>query len=105
MLITFVDRKNKCDLCNEYLDVIKQYKETLENKNSLVFAVIDGANNEARGIPFEEKDLPFIYLYTNGEKHKTKYKYNPEKKEEISVEKLDLFIKETLKTNDAKEDL
>ena len=105
VLITFVDRKNKCDLCNEYLDVIKQYKETLENKNSLVFAVMDGANNEARGIPFEEKDLPFIYLYTNGEKHKTKYKYNPEKKEEISVEKLDLFIKETLKANDAKEDL
>ena len=106
VLITFVDRKNKCDLCNKYLEVIKEYKEKLEDKNSLFFAVIDGANNEARGIQFDENDLPFIYLYTNGEKNKAKYKYQPEEKgEDISVEKLEKFIIETLKYNDNREDL
>ena len=106
VLIAFVDRKNQCELCNQYLDMMKQYKETLENKNSMVFAVIDGANNEARGIQFEEKDLPFIYFYTNGEKNKAKYMFKPEDiGEDISLEKLENFVKETLKSNDVKGDL
>ena len=106
VIITFVDRKNKCDLCDKYLEVIKQYKEKLEEKNKYEFAVIDGANNDARGISFIESDLPFIYFYTNGERNKNKYLFKPEDKgQEISVEKLEIFIKETLKSNDAKEDL
>ena len=106
VLITFVDRKNKCDLCTKYLDIIKQYREKLEDKNKFEFAVIDGANNEGRGIQFDENDLPFIYFYTNGEKNKSKYKFKPEEKsEDISLEKLEIFVKETLKANDAKGDL
>jgi hypothetical protein len=106
VIITFVDRKNKCDLCNKYLDIVKQYREQLEDKTKIDFAIIDGANNEARNIQFDENDLPFIYFYTNGEKNKAKYKFKPEENsEDISLEKLELFIKETLKANDAKEDL
>ena len=106
VIITFVDRKNQCDLCSKYLEVIKQYKESLGDKNKFEFAVIDGANNDARGISFIESDLPFIYLYTNGEKNKSKYMFKPQDKgEDISVEKLEKFIKETLKSNDVKGDL
>ena len=106
VIITFVDRKNQCELCNKYLEVIKQYKESLGEKNKFEFAVIDGANNDARGISFIESDLPFIYLYTNGEKNKAKYMFKPEDKgEDISVEKLEKFVKETLKSNDVKGDL
>ena len=106
VLITFVDRKNVCDLCNKYLDIVKQYREKLEDKTKLDFAIIDGANNEGRGIKFDENDLPFIYFYTNGERNRDKYKFKPEEKsEDISLEKLETFIIETLKENDAKEDL
>ena len=106
VIITFVDRKNECELCNKYLDVVKQYKGNLEDKNKFDFAVIDGANNDARGISFIESDLPFIYFYTNGEKNKAKYKFKPEDKgEDITVELLEKFIKETLKSNDVKGDL
>ena len=106
VIITFVDRKNKCDLCNKYLDIVKQYREKLEDKTKFDFAIIDGANNEARNIQFDENDLPFIYFYTNGERNKAKYKFKPEENsEDISLEKLEIFIKETLKANDAKEDL
>ena len=106
VIITFVDRKNKCDLCNKYLDIMKQYREKLEDKTKFDFAIIDGANNEARNIQFDENDLPFIYFYTNGERNKAKYKFKPEENsEDISLEKLEIFIKETLKANDAKEDL
>ena len=106
VIITFVDRKNKCDLCDKYLEIVKQYKENLGDKNTFEFAVIDGANNDARGIQFIESDLPFIYFYTNGEKNKSKYMYKPEDKgEEISIEHLEKFIKETLKSNDVKGDL
>ena len=106
VLITFVDRKNVCDLCNKYLDIVKQYREKLEDKTKLDFAIIDGANNEGRGIKFDENDLPFIYFYTNGERNRDKYKFKPEEKsEDISLEKLETFIIDTLKENDAKEDL
>ena len=106
VLITFVDRKNICDLCNKYLDIVKQYREKLEDKTKLDFAIIDGANNEGSGIKFDENDLPFIYFYTNGERNRDKYKFKPEEKsEDISLEKLETFIIETLKENDAKEDL
>ena len=106
VLITFVDRKNVCDLCNKYLDIVKQYREKLEDKTKLDFAIIDGANNEGRGIKFDENDLPFIYFYTNGERNRDKYKFKPEEKsEDISLEKLETFIIETLRENDAKEDL
>ena len=106
VLITFVDRKNICDLCNKYLDIVKQYREKLEDKTKLDFAIIDGANNEGRGIKFDENDLPFIYFYTNGERNRDKYKFKPEEKsEDISLEKLETFIIDTLKENDAKEDL
>ena len=106
VIITFVDRKNKCDLCDKYLEVIKEYKNSLGDKNNFEFAVIDGANNDARGIQFIESDLPFIYFYTNGEKNKAKYMFKPEDKgEDISLEKLENFVKETLKSNDVKGDL
>ena len=85
---------------------MKQYREKLEDKTKLDFAIIDGANNEGRGIKFDENDLPFIYFYTNGERNRDKYKFKPEEKsEDISLEKLETFIIETLKENDAKEDL
>ena len=88
------------------MEVVKQYKDNLGDKNTFEFAVIDGANNDARGIQFIESDLPFIYFYTNGEKNKSKYMYKPEDKgEDISVEHLEKFIKETLKSNDVKGDL
>ena len=106
VLITFIDKKNKCDLCDKYLEVVKQYKNNLGDKNKFEFAVIDGANNDARGIQFIESDLPFIYFYTNGEKNKSKYMFKPEDKgQDISVELLDKFIKDTLKSNDVKGDL
>ena len=106
VLITFIDKKNKCDLCDKYLEVVKQYKNNLGDKNNFEFAVIDGANNDARGIQFIESDLPFIYFYTNGEKNKSKYMFKPEDKgQDISVELLEKFIKDTLKSNDVKGDL
>ena len=106
VLITFIDKKNKCDLCDKYLEVVKQYKNNLGDKNKFEFAVIDGANNDARGIQFIESDLPFIYFYTNGEKNKSKYMFKPEDKgQDISVELLEKFIKDTLKSNDVKGDL
>ena len=47
-----------------------------------------------------------MYFYTNGEKNKAKYMFKPEDKgEDISVEKLEKFVKETLKSNDVKGDL
>ena len=106
VIITFIDKKNKCDLCDKYLEVVKQYKNNLGNKNNFEFAVIDGANNDARGIQFIESDLPFIYFYTNEEKNKSKYMFKPEDKgQDISIELLEKFIKDTLKSNDVKGDL
>ena len=69
------------------------------------FALIDGVNNEARGISFNDNDLPFIYFYTNGESNKSKYKCKPKEKENLNKEFLELFIQEALKGNDVKEDL
>ena len=107
VIITFVDKKNKCELCDTYLEVVKQYKESLGDKNNnFEFAVIDGANNDARGIQFIESDLPFIYFYTNKEKNKSKYMFKPEDKgEEISALLLERFIKNSLNSNDVKGDL
>ena len=107
VIITFVDKKNKCELCDTYLEVVKQYKESLGDKNNnFEFAVIDGANNDARGIQFIESDLPFIYFYTNKEKNKSKYMFKPEDKgEEISALLLEKFIKNSLNSNDVKGDL
>jgi len=49
--------------------------------------------------------LLFIYIQME-KKNKAKYKYQPEEKgEDISVEKLEKFIIETLKYNDNREDL
>ena len=69
VLITFVDRKNVCDLCNKYLDIVKQYREKLEDKTKLDFAIIDGANNEGRGISEEVRNHcnKFIYINMNSE--------------------------------------
>ena len=103
VLVTFVDRKNECDLCNKYLKIIKEYQKM--HKNDISFVVIDGANNEARNITFKENELPFIYFYTNAEINKKKYKYIPKEKEKISKEDLDLFIKKILKGNFNEEDL
>ena len=103
VLITFVDRKNQCDLCIKYLNIIKEYKK--ETKRDITFLVMDGANNEARDLEFNIEDLPMIYFYTNAEKNKGKYKYNPNEREEISKEYLEKFIKESLKENDVKEEL
>ena len=107
VIITFIDKKNKCELCDTYLEVVKQYKESLGDKNNnFEFAVIDGANNDARGIQFIESDLPFIYFYTNKEKNKSKYMFKPEDKgEEISALLLEKFIKNSLNSNDVKGDL
>lgn len=104
VLITFVDNKNNCETCKTYLDIVSKYKEENNNKN-IVYAVIDGARNEARGFTFKESELPFIYFYTNGESIKSKYKFKPKEKENMTKERLDLFIKEALKGNDMKEDL
>ena len=99
VIITFIDKKNKCELCDTYLEVVKQYKESLGDKNNnFEFAVIDGANIES--------DLPFIYFYTNKEKNKSKYMFKPEDKgEEISALLLERFIKNSLNSNDVKGDL
>ena len=103
ILVAFIDTVNPCELCNKYLDIIKEYKK--ENEDKMEFALIDGAKNEARGISFKETDLPFIYFYTNGESLKSKYKYKPKDDENVTKEKLELFINEALKGNDVKEDL
>jgi len=103
ILIAFIDTKNTCELCNKYLEVMKEYKQN--NENDMVYAYIDGTKNEARGISFNENDLPFIYFYTNGESNKSKYKFKPSNEENINKEHLELFIKEALKGNDVKEDL
>jgi hypothetical protein len=104
VLITFIDNKNKCEMCQTYLDIVAKYKEENNNEN-IVYEVIDGARNEARGFTFTESELPFIYFYTNGESIKSKYKFKPKEKENLTKERLDLFIKEALKGNDMKEDL
>ena len=105
VLIAFLDKTNKCDLCNKYLEVMKEFQQSNEYGDKIVFAVIDGSNNEARGISFKVNELPFIYFYTNGESNKSKYKYKPKDEKNISKEKLELFIKEALKGNVVKEDL
>ena len=84
---------------------MKEFQQNNEYGDKIVFAVIDGSNNEARGISFKVNDLPFIYFYTNGESNKSKYKYRPKDEKNISKEKLELFIKEALKGNVVKEDL
>ena len=105
VLITFISKKSSCEYCNKYLEVVKEYKKSLENEDKIVFAVIDGSNNEARGLSFSENDLPFIYFYTNGESNKSKYKYKPKNEDDITKESLELFINEALKGNDVREDL
>ena len=104
VLIIFIDNKNKCEMCQTYLDIVAKYKEENNNEN-IVYEVIDGARNEARGFTFNQSELPFIYFYTNGESIKSKYKFKPKEKENLTKERLDLFIKEALKGNDMKEDL
>ena len=105
VLITFISSKSQNELCNKYLEAVKGYRQSIENEDKMVFAVIDGSKNEARSISFNENDLPFIYFYTNGESNKSKYKYKPNDNEKVNKEYLDLFIKEALKGNDVKEDL
>ena len=103
ILIAFIDTVNPCELCDKYLEVMKEYKKGNEDK--IVYAVIDGVKNEARGISFNEKDLPFIYFYTNGEVNKYKYQFKPKTDDKVTKEYLELFITEALKGNDVKEDL
>ena len=103
ILLAFIDSKN--ELSFKYLEIIKEFKENSEVASNMVFAIIDGVNNEARGISFNENDLPFIYFYTNSENNKSKYKCNPKEKENLTKEYLELFIQEALKGNDVKEDL
>ena len=103
ILIVFVDKVNPCELCEKYLEAVKEFKK--ENEDKMIFAVIDGAKNEARGISFNEKDLPFIYFYTNGESNKSKYKYKPKSEDKMTKEYLELFISEALKGNDVKDEL
>ena len=103
ILIAFIDTKS--ELSYKYLEVIKEFKENNEISKNMDFALIDGVNNEARGISFNENELPFIYFYTNGESNKSKYKCKPKEKENLNKEFLELFIQEALKGNDVKEDL
>ena len=105
ILVTFISSIIEYELCNKYLEAVKEYKQNIEIEDKMVFAVIDGSKNEARGVSFKENELPFIYFYTNGESNKSKYKFKPNDTEKVTKEHLDLFIKEALKGNDVKEDL
>ena len=107
VLITFVDRKNKCILCNKYLSLIKELKKSNKNDKykNISYVVIDGGNNEARDITFKEEELPFIYFYSNAEVKKSKYKFNPKEKEKVTREELETFINKIIYDNNVKEDL
>jgi len=105
ILIAFVSSNINCELCDRYLELMKEYKKSLGGEGKIKFAVIDGDKNEARGISFKKEDLPFIYFLTYGETTKSKFKFKPDDKEKINKEQLELFIKEALKGNDVKEDL
>ena len=105
ILIIFTKAKYACDICDKYIEIVKEFKDTSEIKDNMIYAIINGDKNEARGISFKEEDLPFIYFYTNGEQTKSKYKFKPKEMEKITKEYLELFIRESLKGNDVKEDL
>lgn len=105
VLVTFVDRKNRCELCKSYLNTVKMLGRKYRFNGNVVFTVIDGGNNEARDIQFKESDLPFIYLYTNAEKNKNIVKFVPKIKDSISDEEVEQFLKDNLNGKLSNDDL
>lgn len=105
VLLTFVNRQTQCNLCKKYLEVIKTIGKKYKINNNIVFAVIDGANNEARDITFNIDDLPMIYLYTNAMKNKRVIKFIPKKPNEISVIEVEKFINDNLENSLNQNDL
>ena len=98
LILLLANRAYFCELCNLYLDEFKTlgHKHKNDKNPKVIYAVMDGVENEARDLSWEYDDLPLVFLFTNAMKDKKVIKFVPKNHTEISEREIVEFVGKNL---------
>lgn len=99
ILVVFSMKDKNCPLCDEYVEAVQKIsKKNIDEKNpKCLYAIVDAANNEIKGMEIKKEELPFILLYTNAKAKKEVIRFVPKDYARVSRKEIEMFVEENIK--------